>query len=84
MALKRRTGSLQLRSHQIPSLTIQTAVTKENPMERRVRYISDGKDWGKKVDPDLREYISTDGCQNKVNDVYFNNPPLSSSTSGKC
>ena len=45
--------------------------------------LSDGKDWGKKVDPDLHAYISTDGCRNKVSDMYFNNPPLSSSTSGK-
>ena len=46
--------------------------------------ISDGKDWGKKVHPDLREYISMDGCRNKVSNMYFNNPPLSSSMSGKC
>ena len=41
--------------------------------------LGDGKDWGKKVDPDLRNYISTNGCRNKVSNVYFDNPPASSS-----
>jgi len=46
--------------------------------------LSDGKDWGKKVVLDLRDYISMNGCRSRVSDVYFNNPPLSSSMSGKC
>ena len=41
--------------------------------------LGDRKDWGKKVDPDLRNYISTNGCRNKVSNVYFDNPPASSS-----
>jgi len=45
--------------------------------------LSNGKDWGKKVDPDLCDYISTNGCRSRVSDVYFDNP-LSSSMSGKC
>lgn len=35
----------------------------------------DGKEWGKKVDENLREYISTTGCRTIVSDKYFNNPP---------
>lgn len=45
--------------------------------------LGDGKDWGKKVDPDLRNYISTNGCRNKVSDIYFDNPPASGSALGK-
>jgi hypothetical protein len=35
----------------------------------------DGKEWGKKVDENLCEYIPTTGCRTIVNDKYFNNPP---------
>ena len=35
----------------------------------------DGKEWEKKVDENLHEYISTTGCWTIVNNKYFNNPP---------
>jgi hypothetical protein len=40
--------------------------------------VDDGKEWGKKVDEVLREYISTEGCRTAVSDKHFNNPPRSS------
>ncbi|KAK7008277.1 bloom syndrome [Favolaschia claudopus] len=35
---------------------------------------NDGKEWGKNVDPVLREYISTKKCRRDMSDHYFNNP----------
>lgn len=35
----------------------------------------DGKEWGKKVDDNLRKYIVTTGCRTAFSDLYFNNPP---------
>ena len=37
--------------------------------------VDDGKEWAKKVDDDLRQYIITKECRNLVNDTYFDNPP---------
>ncbi|KAJ7203576.1 P-loop containing nucleoside triphosphate hydrolase protein [Mycena pura] len=34
-------------------------------------------EWGKKVDPVLREYISTVDCRRDASDGHFNNPPRS-------
>jgi bloom syndrome protein len=42
--------------------------------------VDDGKEWAKKVDGDLRQYIVTKECRNLVNDTYFDNPPR---TAGK-
>jgi bloom syndrome protein len=33
------------------------------------------KVWVKKVDDDLRQYITTKDCRDCVNDAYFDNPP---------
>ena len=38
----------------------------------------DGKEWGKKVDKNLCEYILTMGCQTVISNRYFNNPPCPS------
>ncbi|KAJ7260767.1 P-loop containing nucleoside triphosphate hydrolase protein [Mycena rebaudengoi] len=35
----------------------------------------DGKEWKKKVDPTLREYIETKDCRRDMTDKYFANPP---------
>jgi superfamily II DNA/RNA helicase len=40
--------------------------------------VGDGKEWGKKVDASLREYITTTSCRNAVSDKYFDNPPFTS------
>ena len=45
--------------------------------------IDDGKEWGKKVDEVLREYISTERCRTAVSDKHFNNPPRSSQSKWK-
>jgi hypothetical protein len=37
--------------------------------------VDDGKEWVKKVDDDLRQYIVTKKCRNLVNNTYFDNPP---------
>ncbi|KAJ7149091.1 P-loop containing nucleoside triphosphate hydrolase protein [Mycena filopes] len=44
---------------------------------------ADGKEWGKQVDPVLREYISTVDCRRDASDRYFDNPPRSPPT-GEC
>ncbi|KAJ7734959.1 hypothetical protein DFH07DRAFT_754207, partial [Mycena maculata] len=35
----------------------------------------DGKEWGKQVDPALREYICSIDCRRDATDRYFDNPP---------
>ncbi|KAJ7114322.1 P-loop containing nucleoside triphosphate hydrolase protein [Mycena epipterygia] len=35
----------------------------------------DGLEWGKNVDPILREYISTAECRRDMSDLHFKNPP---------
>ena len=37
--------------------------------------MNDGKQWVKKVDDDLRQYIVTKECRNHVSNTYFDNPP---------
>ncbi|KAJ6448998.1 hypothetical protein C8R45DRAFT_1224523 [Mycena sanguinolenta] len=46
--------------------------------------LNDGLVWGKKVDPILREYISTDGCRRDFADKHFNNPPRRPPTGPCC
>jgi bloom syndrome protein len=36
---------------------------------------ADGLEWGKQVDPVLREYISSVACRRDMSDRHFNNPP---------
>lgn len=36
---------------------------------------ADGLEWGKAVDPIMREYISTLECRRDMTDAHFNNPP---------
>jgi bloom syndrome protein len=36
--------------------------------------MDDGMEWGKNVDPVMREYISTTLCRRDMTDRYFNNP----------
>ncbi|KAF8154045.1 P-loop containing nucleoside triphosphate hydrolase protein [Crassisporium funariophilum] len=35
----------------------------------------DGKEWGKKVEQDLRRWIETQHCRRNITDTYFDNPP---------
>lgn len=35
---------------------------------------SEKMEWGKKVEPDLRNFITTEDCRRDIADVYFNNP----------
>ncbi|KAJ6526206.1 P-loop containing nucleoside triphosphate hydrolase protein [Mycena sp. CBHHK59/15] len=44
---------------------------------------ADGLEWGKAVDPVLREYISTVNCRRDMTDRHFNNPPRRPAT-GEC
>ncbi|KAK7016093.1 hypothetical protein R3P38DRAFT_2786469 [Favolaschia claudopus] len=44
---------------------------------------NDGKEWGKKVNPAMRQYISTKLCRRDMRDTYFNNPPRQTPT-GEC
>ncbi|KAJ6602109.1 P-loop containing nucleoside triphosphate hydrolase protein [Mycena sp. CBHHK59/15] len=44
---------------------------------------ADGLEWGKAVDPILREYISTLECRRDMADDHFNNPPRRPPT-GEC
>ncbi|KAJ7456331.1 hypothetical protein B0H11DRAFT_1642783, partial [Mycena galericulata] len=46
--------------------------------------LNDGLVWGKKVDPILREYISTETCRRDVADKHFNNPPRRAPTGACC
>ncbi|KIL55563.1 hypothetical protein M378DRAFT_134069 [Amanita muscaria Koide BX008] len=48
------------------------------------RKSDDGKEWGKKVDETLRQFISTTECRTAINDSYFNNPPRQQFTPGQC
>ncbi|KAJ6582551.1 P-loop containing nucleoside triphosphate hydrolase protein [Mycena vulgaris] len=43
----------------------------------------DGLEWGKRVDPVLCEYISSEVCHRDMTDHYFDNPPRRPAT-GKC
>ncbi|KAJ7774230.1 P-loop containing nucleoside triphosphate hydrolase protein [Mycena maculata] len=43
----------------------------------------DGKEWGKQVDPALREYICSIDCRHDATDRYFDNPPRRPLT-GEC
>ena len=49
------------------------------PVEETLESVSDheddGKDWRKRVDENLQEYITTSGCRSKVSNKYFDNPP---------
>ncbi|KAJ6494520.1 P-loop containing nucleoside triphosphate hydrolase protein [Mycena sanguinolenta] len=40
-----------------------------------VKEPNDGKEWGKSVDPIMRQYIATKLCRRDMTDHYFNNPP---------
>ncbi|KAF8207647.1 P-loop containing nucleoside triphosphate hydrolase protein [Mycena galopus ATCC 62051] len=46
----------------------------ENPTAS-ARPVDDGMEWGKNVDPVLRQYISTKLCRRDMSDRHFNNPP---------
>ncbi|KAJ7199858.1 hypothetical protein GGX14DRAFT_572569 [Mycena pura] len=48
-----------------------------------VKEPNDGKEWGKSVDPIMRQYISTKLCRRDMTDRYFNNPPRKPPT-GEC
>ena len=37
---------------------------------------SDKMEWGKKVEPELRKWISCKDCHRDILDEYFNNPAL--------
>ncbi|KAF7355950.1 Bloom syndrome [Mycena venus] len=45
--------------------------------------VVDGMEWGKNVDPVMREYISTTLCRRDMTDRYFNNP-LRREPTGDC
>ncbi|GLB46004.1 putative P-loop containing nucleoside triphosphate hydrolase protein [Lyophyllum shimeji] len=44
----------------------------------------DGKEWGKKVEEDLRRWIETNHCRRDVADTYFDNPPGRKQPTGPC
>ncbi|KAM6493656.1 hypothetical protein JOM56_010017 [Amanita muscaria] len=51
---------------------------------RKSELEDDGKEWGKKVDETLHQFISTTECRTAINDRYFNNPPREHCTPGHC
>ncbi|KAJ7199390.1 P-loop containing nucleoside triphosphate hydrolase protein [Mycena pura] len=55
----------------------------QDPSQQLTPGSADGLEWGKKVDPVLREYISSLDCRRDAADRHFNNPPRSPPT-GEC
>ncbi|KAJ7718342.1 P-loop containing nucleoside triphosphate hydrolase protein [Mycena metata] len=59
------------------------AATAHDPAQQLTPEPADEQEWAKKVDPVLREYISTVNCRRDASDLHFNNPPRSP-PSGEC
>lgn len=47
----------------------------ESEVEENEHELEDEREYKKKVEPALREWIETTGCRRDVADKYFNNPP---------
>jgi bloom syndrome protein len=48
----------------------------EDDSEDKVGLDSEKMEWGKKVEPELRQWIECEECRRDVADEYFNNPPV--------
>ncbi|KAJ7152391.1 P-loop containing nucleoside triphosphate hydrolase protein [Mycena filopes] len=67
----------------VPNVPVPEDADAASSSHAAVAEPADGKEWGKQVDPVLREYISTVDCRRDASDRYFDNPPRSPPT-GEC
>jgi len=47
----------------------------DSDLEEQDNELGNEREYKKKVEPALREWIETEGCRRDIADRYFNNPP---------